>query len=1052
MRSVHCALLAVAVSAPVWAATFGTVVPIGGNASDIVLDEPRGVLYIANFTANRIDVMNLSDLSIAKSINVNPQPGSMSLSPDGTFLVIGHYGKFTNPDCTASSTVTCPPLPQANALTVINLASSAKQTFSMGFPVLGVAFGNDGQALVVTTNDFLLFDPVSGALQALDTIAAVAGKTLPVKPGTFPPQITTASLAASGDGTVIYGLSDTIFFTYTVSNHSIFSTSYVAQPPLGPRLTSVNRDGSIFAYGWAVSDITKGYFGYQFPIAGGALNIGTHAIDSVAGVIYAQVPEQLPPPAPPTSTTICLPDGRCVTITNAPSPNATPSTDSRPANLMVADLDNLNVRERFLLAENLGGRSVLNKARTTMYSISDSGVTVFPIGQLQTVHRVAASQEDVVFRGNACDRRIATQTVTISDPGGMRTDFSLTPLSPGVSVFPSSGLTPAKVQISYDPVIFQNQKGTASVTVKLKSAAAVNIPQDIRVLINNHDADQRGSFVNVPGRLVDVLPDPGHDRYYVLRQDRNQVLVFDAGTNLQTATLRTSNTPTQMAITGDGKYLLVGHNDAQIVSVFDLDTLEQSLPIRMPDGHYPRSVAVSGTSILAASRVAGPKHKIDKIDILTRKGTELATLGVFENNINIDTVLVASPNGSTIMAAMADGTTLLYDSNANAFTVARKDFTSLSGAYAASSFNQYVIGNNILNGSLVQSGQLGNGSGTGAGISAGIAFMDQTAYRTTSTDASGPGVIQKLDLKLGTAVRPTRMIESPLFTPVTPPPSDTTPVTPAPVQVNTFAFRRTLAPLINRGTLISLSQSGFTILPTSYDAPAPIPQISKIVNAADQTQPVAPGGLINVMGTNLSLTNVATSQVPTPTALGESCLTVNGIAIPLLLVSGTQINAQLPFNIDGNSQMVLRTPGGTSDNLNFTILPTAPSVFRSSASGIDTASVVRAANNDLVSDSNPVQAGDELVIYATGLGRTSPAVNTGEAAPSDPLASAMIQPDIALDGQPLVVDYAGLMPGRVGVYQINVRVPAGIHAGSSVPLTIQQGSSSTAIAVQVADQ
>jgi len=38
----------------VWAGTFGKVVPIGGHASDLALDEGRRVLYIANFTANRI--------------------------------------------------------------------------------------------------------------------------------------------------------------------------------------------------------------------------------------------------------------------------------------------------------------------------------------------------------------------------------------------------------------------------------------------------------------------------------------------------------------------------------------------------------------------------------------------------------------------------------------------------------------------------------------------------------------------------------------------------------------------------------------------------------------------------------------------------------------------------------------------------------------------------------------------------------------------------------------------------------------------------------------
>ena len=57
------------------AATFGTVVPIGGHASDIALDESRGLLYIANFTANRIEVMSLADQSIRTSMNVAAQPG-----------------------------------------------------------------------------------------------------------------------------------------------------------------------------------------------------------------------------------------------------------------------------------------------------------------------------------------------------------------------------------------------------------------------------------------------------------------------------------------------------------------------------------------------------------------------------------------------------------------------------------------------------------------------------------------------------------------------------------------------------------------------------------------------------------------------------------------------------------------------------------------------------------------------------------------------------------------------------------------------------------------
>ena len=42
------------------AGTFGTVVSIGGEAADLALDEVRGVLYVADFTGSRIDVISLS--------------------------------------------------------------------------------------------------------------------------------------------------------------------------------------------------------------------------------------------------------------------------------------------------------------------------------------------------------------------------------------------------------------------------------------------------------------------------------------------------------------------------------------------------------------------------------------------------------------------------------------------------------------------------------------------------------------------------------------------------------------------------------------------------------------------------------------------------------------------------------------------------------------------------------------------------------------------------------------------------------------------------------
>src|SRR5579872_1462522 len=131
--------LAASLSAAAWGATFGQVVSIGGQASDLALDEGRGVLYIANFTANRVEVMSLSNNTIQTSINVAAQPSALALSPDDRFLVVTHYGNAAAPN---SST---------NALTVIDLTSNASRTFALGSAPLGVAFGINGIALVVTS-------------------------------------------------------------------------------------------------------------------------------------------------------------------------------------------------------------------------------------------------------------------------------------------------------------------------------------------------------------------------------------------------------------------------------------------------------------------------------------------------------------------------------------------------------------------------------------------------------------------------------------------------------------------------------------------------------------------------------------------------------------------------------------------------------------------------------------------------------------------------------------------------------------------------------------
>lgn len=987
--------LAVALSAPAWAGTFGKVVSIGGHASDLALDETRGVLYIANFTANRVEVMSLASGAIQTSINVAAQPSSLAISPDYRYLVVAHYGN-----------VAAPGSPN-NAITVIDLTTSGKQTFALGSPPLGVAFGIDGLALVVTSTDFLLLDPASGTTYELDTIAGVTAKTLPQPTGSFPTNIVAASVAASGDGLTIYGFGDTLLFSYDVTSKVIHAGLYTSSPTLGPRAVSVSQDGSYFTAGWTLKD--RFFYNIsQYANISGALNVGTTAIDSARKVIYSQ----LPPPGA------------------LPSPK-----------MQIVDADNLAVLSTINLPENFAGKSTLSSDGSVMYGISDSGVMILQVGALNKAHQVAATQEDMVFRGNFCDRRVATQALTIVDPGGGSTAFTISSNTTGLSVSPNSGVTPATITVSVDPNVFANQKGTVVAQLTIQSGQAVNVPSPVRVLINSREPSQRGTFVNVPGKLVDLVADPNRDRFYILRQDTNRVLVYDGTNNTQIASLKTGNTPMGMAITFDRRYLLVGCDNSHYVNVYDLETLQALPPVRMFNGDYVQSLASSSNAILAVTRNAsGGDPNIHRIDLITRTSSRLPSLGVYQNKVALNSVMVSSANGSSIMTVSADGNVLLYDANADTFTVSRKDFTTLTGAYAASNFNQYLVGNTLLDSSLVPVMQLESGTGSASGF----AFVDQTAFRTTApAPASGaqstaPGIIQRLDL-----------------TNLTSSVTKATPIAEAPLLGGTgSAFTRTLAPLYSRTSIINLTVSGFTVLPWTYDASVAPPKINTVVNAADLKPNIAPGGLITLFGSQLSPINLATSEIPLPTALADSCLTVNGLPMPILFVSPAQINAQMPFEAVGNVTLILRTPGGTSDNFNLQVLPNAPSVFR--VPGLDTPDVptiIRSDDGLLVTDSHPIhRKGNEvLVIYSTGLGQTNPPVPSGMPSPSNPLAVALTKPTVTLGGVELPVQYYGLAPSLVGVNQINVSVPSSVPNGFPVALVISQGGNSTSLSVRVVD-
>jgi uncharacterized protein (TIGR03437 family) len=189
-----------------------------------------------------------------------------------------------------------------------------------------------------------------------------------------------------------------------------------------------------------------------------------------------------------------------------------------------------------------------------------------------------------------------------------------------------------------------------------------------------------------------------------------------------------------------------------------------------------------------------------------------------------------------------------------------------------------------------------------------------------------------------------------------------------------------------------------------------------VLNAASFTTSVASGDLVSIFGQGLATGTSAASSFPLPTTLGGTKVTLNNTPMALTFASPTQINAALPFNVVGSATVQVTTAVGSA-TAQVNISDTAPAIFTSAITHVD---------GSLVSASSPAAQGESLVIYLAGMGQVSPAptLGTGQPAPSAPLMRVVGVPLVQFGNTtPIQPDFAGLTPGFVGVYQVNVTVP-----------------------------
>jgi uncharacterized protein (TIGR03437 family) len=246
--------------------------------------------------------------------------------------------------------------------------------------------------------------------------------------------------------------------------------------------------------------------------------------------------------------------------------------------------------------------------------------------------------------------------------------------------------------------------------------------------------------------------------------------------------------------------------------------------------------------------------------------------------------------------------------------------------------------------------------------------------------------------------------------------------------------------------------SGVKEVPGEFrsDKDPPVFDRSAVVSAAALTsyQAIAPGSFISVFGSRLADNLATADKTPLPQTLANATVIVGGQIAPLQFVSPGQINAIVPASLTTNTTHQVLVQRGLTYSIPapVDVAPAQPAVFLSSGLAIAVA-YRNGVDPFLVTSSKPSQSGDVLVVYCAGLGPTTPAASDGLPAPGGPTRDAVTA---TIGGVDAPVAYSGLVAGFVGLYQVNLTVPAGVSAGAAVPLTLSvSGQTSPPAALSV---
>jgi uncharacterized protein (TIGR03437 family) len=210
---------------------------------------------------------------------------------------------------------------------------------------------------------------------------------------------------------------------------------------------------------------------------------------------------------------------------------------------------------------------------------------------------------------------------------------------------------------------------------------------------------------------------------------------------------------------------------------------------------------------------------------------------------------------------------------------------------------------------------------------------------------------------------------------------------------------------------------------------APAYSADKIVNAPNYAPgPFAPNSIATIFGSGLArssqgLTAGDITNNTLPMELNSTRVYVMDSPAPLLYVSSGQVNFLVPGNqLAGDVKIRVVREGLTGPEVTVTLLDAVPALFPTAAGY----AIAAHLDNSLIAPDLPAMAGEVIVVYACGLGRTLPNPAPGAIPQSAAVIQRLSDLKVYLGGtaiKPASILYAGVTPGSAGLYQIDLVLP-----------------------------